>query len=165
MRAANARPDQKTPAVVVGRVPKSAALYSLKLYISAPQTPHECSYEPRETPTKFSRRVSRGTPCLKAALVDPHIAATRPRTFVRASTRRPSRQQKQRLRSAPAGEHAEKRDRPTNRGRTQVSRKNNTQLIHASETRCVRSSPQWASPSTGASACSSPRRARGGSLR
>ena len=65
----------------------------------------------------------------------------------------------------PAVERIARNETRRNRGRTQVSRKNNTQLIHASETRCVRSSPQWASPSTGASACSSPRRARGGSRR
>ena len=83
---------------------QNSALKPPQLYTPARTKPHACSPRPLRRLlrrlTKVARRASRGTPCF--------IRSTYrcvPITFVRASRHQPSRQQQQRLRSTPAGEH------------------------------------------------------------
>ena len=88
-----------------------------------------------------------------------------PITFVRASARQPSPRKSNDCGARPLESTRETRSGDDPAVRAQVSRKTTPPADTRKGPRCVRSSPQWASPSTGASACSSPRKARGGSLR
>ena len=100
MRAANARTKKRLKRHAGQAYAQKRCTKQPLLHTPAQAKPHACPPLPLRA---LSRRESRGTRCFNRSTYRCHSSA---QTFVRASTRQPSPQQKQRLSNTPAGEHA-----------------------------------------------------------